>query len=240
MILTIKLVIFDFDGVLVDSEYISAQVTTHHLEKYGIKTTLEQTLKRFVGMHDETRRKHLAEDIGSENVGNFIKETKEFSLMAYQKLLLPLTNVEDILSNLTLPFCIASNSQKKSLTQKLAITNLKRFFKNSSLYVGSMVKNPKPAPDIYLYASEKQNVSPAECLVVEDSVHGIKAAVSAGMNVIGYYGASHCYKGYEDLLLKAGAKTVFNDIAYLPHIITRFNEELKRQKIRAVHDSDII
>lgn len=233
--MAIKLVIFDFDGVLVDSEYINAQVTTRHLEKYGVRTTLSKTLKRFVGMHDETRRKHLAQDIGVENVDNFIKETKEFSLLAYQKLLLPLKNVEDTLKQLHLPFCIASNSQMTSLTQKLAITNLKRFFKKNTLYVGSMVEHPKPAPDIYIHAALKQKVSPHECLVIEDSVHGIHAATSAGMHVIGYYGASHCYDGYENSLLKAGAKTIFNDMSYLPQIITRYNAEIKNQRIRSQH-----
>ncbi|PCI85200.1 MAG: hypothetical protein COB24_13740 [Hyphomicrobiales bacterium] len=82
-----------------------------------------------------------------------------------------------------------------------------------------MVAKPKPAPDLYLYAAEMHRVNADECLVIEDSVHGIRAAVTANMPVIGYYGASHCLNGYEVNLEKAGAKILFNDMRELSTII---------------------
>lgn len=217
--MSIKLVIFDFDGVLVDSEFITGQITCEHLSEYGHETDLETVLKKYVGMHDNIRRKHLAEILGEHRVDRFMAETKDLSLLMYEKKLSPLKNVEYALENLRLPICIASNSRLSSLKQKLSITKLNRFFHEKKLFVGGMVENPKPAPDIYLLAAEMHNVEPHECLVIEDSVHGINAAVSANMRVIGYYGASHCYEGYHLSLKNAGACALFNDMVELPKII---------------------
>ena len=217
--MAIKLIIFDFDGVLVDSEYLTSIVTTECLNKRGVDTKLEDTLKRFVGMHEDVKREHIAKDIGAENVDAFISETKLLTLQSYKKNLVPFKHVEPILKNLQIPFCVASNSRLISLEQKLKITKLNEFFNQQNIYVGSMVEKPKPAPDLYLLTAKMQNVKIEECLVIEDSVHGINAAVAAKMKVIGFYGASHCYHGYEKTLLDAGAQMVFKDLSEIPNII---------------------
>ncbi|MBL1241569.1 MAG: HAD family phosphatase [OCS116 cluster bacterium] len=217
--MTIKLIIFDFDGVLVDSEYIAGQVTTQELHLHGVQTDLDTTLRRFVGMHDTVMRAHLAEDVGEAHVDEFLKVIKEKSRLAYYDRLTPLPGAVDMLASLELPLCIGSNSRFSSLKDKLEITKLNRFFSEDRLYVGSMVPKPKPAPDLYLHAAQQHDVSPAECLVIEDSAHGIKAAVDAKMSVIGFYGASHCYDGYEQKLKQAGADILFDQLSEIPGII---------------------
>ena len=126
--MAIKLIIFDFDGVLVDSEYLTSIVTTECLNKRGVNTKLENTLKRFVGVHEDVEREHITKDIGVENVDEFISETKLLTLESYKKDLVPFEHVELILENLGVPFCVASNSRLISLEQKLEITKLNRFF----------------------------------------------------------------------------------------------------------------
>ncbi|MBL1421904.1 MAG: HAD-IA family hydrolase [Alphaproteobacteria bacterium] len=217
--MTIKLIIFDFDGVLVDSEYIAGQVTTEALRKYGVKTDLDTTLRRFVGMHDTVMRGHLAEDVGEAHVDEFLNLVKENTHLAYRDQLVPLPGAVEMLAELDLPLCIGSNSRLAGLKSKLEITKLNRFFSEDRLYVGSMVPKPKPAPDLYLHVAEQHNVLPAECIVIEDSAHGINAAVDAKMPVIGFYGASHCYDGYEQKLKKAGADILFNQLREIPNII---------------------
>lgn len=220
--MTIKLMIFDFDGVLVDSEYIACQMTFKLLTEYGIKTSLDAVLHRFVGMHDTKMRALLATDVGDENVDEFLKKAQQMSYEAYVKQLVPMAGSIEMLKQIKLPKCIASNSRHKSLISKLAITKLDQYFASDRLYVGSMVAHPKPAPDLYLYAAKLHNVAPSECLVIEDSVLGINAAVAAKMPVIGYYGASHCYPGYEQKLLDAGANIVFKNLIDLPNIISDY------------------
>lgn len=212
----VELLIFDFDGVLVDSEYITGQVTCNHLKKYGVKTDLNTTLRKYVGMHDSVRRKYLSLDIGESRVDKFIEETKAISLQVYKDRLKPIDNTTLMLNQLDIPYCIASNSRMSSLKQKLEITGLDAYFSTNQLFVGSMVKNPKPAPDIYLLAAEKHNTPADNCLVIEDSVHGINSAIGANMRVFGFYGASHCYENYELSLINAGAELVFNDLLKCP------------------------
>lgn len=224
--MTVKLIIFDFDGVLVDSEYLTSIVTTECLMQLGVKTSLETTLKRFVGRHEDVKREQISKDIGAENVDAFIVKTKSLTLESYEKNLVPFRHVELMLENLNIPFCVASNSRLISLEQKLRITKLNKFFDQQNIFVGSMVEKPKPAPDLYLYAAKMHNVRIEECLVIEDSVHGIHAAVAAGMKVIGYYGASHCYQGYEKTLTNAGAQMVFNDFSEIATIIEQYRSDV--------------
>ncbi|MBL1420864.1 MAG: HAD family phosphatase [Alphaproteobacteria bacterium] len=218
-ILAIKLIIFDFDGVLVDSEFIAGQVMTKQLNELGIDINLARILQLFVGLDDIAKRLLLTDYIGASEVEGFILETKRLSRMAYMKQLKPLPFVESMLENLPIAKCIASNSHPDSLKIKIKASKLDRFFSEDKLYFGAMVAKPKPAPDLYLHAADMHKVDADECLVIEDSVHGVRAAVAANMPVIGYYGASHCFNGYEVNLEKAGANTSFNDMRELLTII---------------------
>ena len=215
----IKLVIFDFDGVLVDSEYLVAQVRAELLEKYNKNIDLETSLNKFIGLHEDVVNSLIAEQIGEDNLVNFITDYQTGMLLAIDERLLKINNVDVALAQIKQPFCIGSNSALGSLKHKIKATGLVKHFNSTSLFVGDMVAKPKPAPDIYLLAAKQYNVKPEHCLVVEDSVAGIKAALAANMQVIGFYGASHCYEGYQHKLLLAGAKTVFKDMRDLQTIL---------------------
>ncbi|PCI85199.1 MAG: hypothetical protein COB24_13735 [Hyphomicrobiales bacterium] len=131
-ILAIKLIIFDFDGVLVDSEFIAGQVMTKQLNELGIKTNLATILQLFVGLDDIAKRLLLVDIIGTSEVEVFILETKRLSRMAYMKRLKPLPFVESMLENLSIAKCIASNSHPDSLKVKVKASKLDRFFRKIS------------------------------------------------------------------------------------------------------------
>lgn len=215
----IELIIWDFDGVLVDSEYIAGQVRTEMLIEHGVDADLDTVLKRFVGVHRDVLRQHLINDIGAERIEAFTADLKIRNRSAFEERLQPLPHALEVVAALTQPLCIGSNSSLASLLYKLEMTGLDKFFPEEKLYVGDMFDNPKPAPDIYLHAAKVHSVKPENCLVIEDSVAGTNAAVAAGMPVIGYYGASHCYAGYEAKLIEAGSLVTFNDMRELHDIM---------------------
>lgn len=220
--MAIELVIFDFDGVLVDSEYIAGQTMAENLKNYDCDMGLDIVLKDFVGMHDQDMLHQLSIYIGADRVEQFMLETKKLTLEAYKARLKVIKDVELVLNEINIPICIASNSRLTSLNSKLKITKLNKYFDADKLFVGAMVAKPKPAPDIFLHAAKYNKVDTNNCLVVEDSVPGTIAAIAAGMNVVGFHGASHCYDGYENKLLAANAQLTFNQMKQLPDIIKQF------------------
>lgn len=217
----IELIIWDFDGVLVDSEYIAGQVRTEMLLEHGVDTNLDTVLKRFVGVHGDVMRQHLINDIGAHRIEAFTADLRLRSRVAFEARLKLLPHAKQVVAALQQPLCIGSNSSLASLLYKLEMTGLDRYFPEEKLYVGAMFDNPKPAPDIYLHAAKVHGVEPKNCLVIEDSVPGTQAAIAAGMPVVGYYGASHCYDGYENKLTEAGSLLTFNDMRELHTIIEK-------------------
>jgi beta-phosphoglucomutase-like phosphatase (HAD superfamily) len=107
-----------------------------------------------------------------------------------------------------MPVCVASNSYPDRLHHSLEVTGLWKFF-DPHVFSAAMVERGKPAPDLFLFAAERLNVSPADCLVIEDSVHGTIAAQAAGMTVVGFCGGSHCKTGHAERLLGAGCMRTF-------------------------------
>ncbi|MCJ8323369.1 MAG: HAD family phosphatase [Rhizobiales bacterium] len=208
----IKLIIFDFDGVLVDTEFPIAKIRTELLSQYGMEISLDQCLKFFTGLHNDTANKIIADEIGQDKLAAFIDEFNKRVEVCFQQNVAQIAYVDDMLAKITLPISIASNSDYDSLQLKLKVSKLDKYFPPESIFVASMVSEPKPAPDVYLLAAETYKVAPEACLVIEDSGVGITAALSANMQVIGFFGASHCYEGYEDKLSVAGAELLFDDM----------------------------
>ncbi len=215
----IELIIFDFDGVICDSEYIAAEVTTQLLIEHGVDTTLDKVLLTLVGLQADDKARALSKLICMDKIPQFMLEVKNRSRVAYYERLKTLPYVDEIIPMLTQQLCIGSNSSLESLLVKLKIIGMEPYFPKQRLYVSSLVANPKPAPDIYLHAAKTHNVKPENCLVIEDSDHGTHAAVAAGIPVIGYHAASHCYEGYEQRLTDAGALTLFKNMRELPEIL---------------------
>ncbi|WP_299680095.1 HAD family phosphatase [uncultured Roseobacter sp.] len=219
-----KLVIFDFDGVIADSEVISLSTLKSALHQFGVKLSLEETRKTFLGTSLKTITSHVAEH-GTGNSENFpdIWESELFARFAGE--LQPVPHVFDLISRLEqnqMPFCIASSSTFKRLNAALKAMDVADRFHH--VFSAEQVSRGKPAPDLFEFAASKMQVDPEDCLVIEDSPHGIRAARSARMRAVGFTGGCHLdtlQNEHGDVLCNAGAEMVlrsFGDFAKLDMI----------------------
>jgi HAD superfamily hydrolase (TIGR01509 family) len=203
----IELVIFDCDGVLVDSEPLSAIAHQRVFNKHGVDISLE-VFRRCIGMKQKDILELLHSITGfmlpDSNIPEIWVETK--ALLAEQ--LQPTKDFSTFIKALEHARCVASSSSIERIHFSLGLTDLSQYFTQDRVFSSSMVKHGKPAPDLFLYAADKCDAAPARCLVVEDSQYGVQAAVAAGMNVIGYTGGGHADDGLKSRLNNAGAEIV--------------------------------
>jgi HAD superfamily hydrolase (TIGR01509 family) len=206
------LIIFDCDGVLVDSEVLSCRCLSHALAGYGIELDVDQALDLFLGRSVTAVFEHY-EALGRPIPRQFATELKMGVRAAFVSSLQAVEGVSSILEELRIPYCVASSSDVDRVSLSLSLTGLAPHF-NSHLYTSQMVKRGKPAPDLFLYAAERMKAEPHRTLVIEDSVSGVRAAKAAGMTVWGFVGGSH-YQSRDgrDILLGAGADRVFERMA---------------------------
>jgi HAD superfamily hydrolase (TIGR01509 family) len=202
------LVIFDCDGVLVDSELLSCQCLSDELSEFGISLTLAQALELFLGRSTSAVTQHFRE-LGQAVPVDFPVRLKSRVLTAFERALQPIPDVETVLSGLRAPYCVASSSDLDRVALSLKLTGLAPHF-GDRIYTAQMVVHGKPAPDLFLYAAEKMGAQPVRTLVIEDSVSGMQAAKAAGMMVWGFVGGSH-YSARDGraILSAAGADRVF-------------------------------
>ena len=205
---TIELVIFDCDGVLIDSEVLANSSEVEFLKEFGIEIELDEYMRRFLGKSNKDVVRELEDEFGEVLPGDFWARAQTALFTTFRNELQPTQGIKTLLENLALPKCIASSSSLKRLDVSLTATNLKDYF-HPHIYSGEQVENGKPAPDLFLMAAEKFQIAPENCLVIEDSPHGVVAAVAAGMYAVGYTGASHIKAGHEEKLRAVGAKQVF-------------------------------
>jgi HAD superfamily hydrolase (TIGR01509 family) len=203
-----KYVIFDCDGVLVDSEILANRVEVEIKNQLGIPITLEEQIKKFTGCaqnHPDvlTELQRLPK--------NYLQLVDSRCDEVYRAELKAIAGVVDTLKALNLPKCVASSSEPDYLEMKLNLTNLKHFFPDA-IFHGRLVAKSKPEPDLFLHAVNRMGWKPEECLVIEDSEHGVKAGRAAGMIVCGFLGGAHNYPGHADRLLQAGADYIISDI----------------------------
>jgi len=196
------LIIFDCDGVLVDSELLSCRCLSEVLSEFGIELSPDQALELFLGRSTASIELYYRE-IGQMVPDGFLARLKSRVLTTFKGALQPIPEVGSVLSDLRAPFCVASSSDIDRVSLSLDVTGLAPYF-NDRLYTAQMVKRGKPAPDLFLYAAEKMQALPARTLVVEDSVSGIEAAKAAGMTVWGFVGGSH-YRSRDGRGILAGA-----------------------------------
>jgi HAD superfamily hydrolase (TIGR01509 family) len=211
-----KLVIFDCDGVLVDSERITNQVFIEMLNELGISLTIEDMHEQFVGYSMSQCLDKITVILGNPPPSEFLPVYRTRTRKALESGLLPVPGIEDALDRLALPTCVASSGDHEKMRATLGITGLWSRFEGRIFSVTEVV-NPKPAPDIFLYAARKLNVSPTDCVVVEDTPTGVTAAVAAGMTVFGYCGLTPAHR-----LQAAGAHRVFGRMSDLPDLIQEF------------------
>ncbi|RCL03850.1 MAG: family IA [Candidatus Tokpelaia sp. JSC161] len=215
-----QLVIFDCDGVLVDSEYISAQINSELLNNAGFPISHQELLKNYAGLVFDDILKAIEQKNNILFPSTLLNASQALFLKQMQTDLFPIVGVRENIQSLKIPYCVCSNSASSSIKNMLRLTNLYDLFKErifSASEVGS--KKAKPAPDVYLYAAHTYKVQPEKVMVLEDSVHGVTAAKKAGMRVIGFTGGRHAWSGISHDLMKAGAETTIRRHADLVTVI---------------------
>ncbi|HLZ05111.1 MAG TPA: HAD family hydrolase [Bradyrhizobium sp.] len=208
----LDLIIFDCDGVLVDSEVLSCGCLSEALATCGIELKLADALELFLGRSMAAVLQHYGAQ-GRMLPDYFLPDLKARVRQAFQASLQPIPGVGSLLSGLRTPHCVASSSDLDRVSLSLALTGLAPHF-DGRLYTSQMVERGKPAPDLFLYAAAKMQAEPHKTLVIEDSVSGVAAARAAGMKVWGFVGGSH-YESRDGraILYNAGANRVFDRMA---------------------------
>jgi HAD superfamily hydrolase (TIGR01509 family) len=215
-----ELVIFDCDGVLVDSEPIINQVHAHVLTACGYPITEQNLVERFCGMSDPEMLEIIEREWGCALPASYAERVGLMIEAGFRQSLAPIEGVAEALDSLTLPICVASSSSLAQIRQKLEITGLLGRF-GEHLFSATMVARGKPAPDLFLYAAQRLATVPDRCLVIEDSPAGIDAALAAGMTAIGFSGGSHCGPDHGARLQKHGAAPVMDYMLELPAAIAK-------------------
>lgn len=209
------LILFDCDGVLVDSELIGNRVLASHLSAHGYPMTATECMKMFIGM---TIPKVVAavRDAGVDLPDDFEATLRAKDEVAFQRDLKPVAGVVAALHRLEgVSKAVASSGSRAKISANLALTGLARFFPEDRRFSAEMVRHPKPAPDLFLLAAERCGERPDRTTVIEDTPLGIAAARAAGMRAIGFVGGSHAGPELADVLRKAGAERVVADMAEL-------------------------
>jgi HAD superfamily hydrolase (TIGR01509 family) len=206
------LIIFDCDGVLVDSEVISCRCLFEVLSKHGIETDADRIFQQFLGRSPRAVAEHY------QALGRVIPETFAVELAArvhasFARALRPMPDVERVLRSLDVRYCLASSSDIERICLSLSLTGLTAFF-DGRIFSSQMVRRGKPAPDLFLHAAQRMQVAPCRALVIEDSPSGVQAAKAAGMTVWGFIGGTHYASRDGRALLKAaGADRIFDRMA---------------------------
>ena len=213
-----ELIIFDCDGVLIDSQLIQCEVDASELARFGLDISAEILLRRFNGVSTLDMLRMIELETGITFPNDFEARRDQLVDEAYHKNLKPIPGVERVLHSLAIPKCVASNAQLNRLTQALRISGLHDLF-SPYIFGADMVAKPKPHPDLFLFAADQMNVSASRCIVIEDSVAGIQAAKAAGMTVFGFCGGTHCLTDHAIKLESAGAVRVYDRMARLPDLI---------------------
>jgi HAD superfamily hydrolase (TIGR01509 family) len=214
------LVIFDCDGVLVDSEVISCRAHAATLTRHGYPITADQVLDRFLGVSDREARQTIEAELGRSLPGDFEAQMKQAALQRYADELQLVPHIAETIAAIDLPKCVASSGTPEKIRHGLTCAGLYDLLA-PHIFSAGQVKRGKPAPDLFLFAAEQMKASPERCIVIEDSIPGVTGAVAAGMTVLGFHGGSHCRPGYADPLRAAGACVTFDDMRELPALIGR-------------------
>jgi HAD superfamily hydrolase (TIGR01509 family) len=211
------LVIFDCDGVLVDTEGVSNTVMSASLARHGYRISVEDCRLRFVGRTVEAVQAAVENEIGRKLGADWPERVRTETEAAFEQGVRPIPGVEDAITAVIgagLPYCVASSGKFSKMRKSLGRTGLLPHFE-SVLFSAEQVQRGKPAPDLFLFAAERMGVAPAACVVIEDSVPGVQAGLAAGMCVLAYAGDPMSVKSG---LLDAGAQAFF-DMVELPRLL---------------------
>ena len=182
---SLDLVIFDCDGVLVESEPLACRIYVQMWEEIGIRLDYEETLRQFHGVTLARRVESTARDYGWAPPADFVSIFNERLSALTERELHPVPHIHELIESLTIPKCVASNGSREEINLRLKVARLTHYFGNS-IFSGVEVPHPKPAPDVFLAAARSFGVHPSRCVVIEDSELGVTAAVAAGMTAYGH------------------------------------------------------
>ncbi|HEY0785302.1 MAG TPA: HAD family phosphatase [Acidobacteriaceae bacterium] len=211
-------ILFDCDGVLIDSEILVCRIAAEELTELGYPVTTEDVIRRFAGRPDSEMKAEIEAEWGQPLPETYRERVNARTYQAYGSELRIMPGIAEALRELDLPVCVASSSFPEKLELGLRTVGLyDRFAPN--VVSATLVPHGKPEPDVFLFAAGWMKTSPMRCLVVEDSVAGVHASKRAGMDVLGFAGGSHCDADHPQRLLDAGASTVFEDMRELPALI---------------------
>lgn len=216
-----RLVIFDCDGVLIDSEIIAARAQSRALAEHGIAITPQEAARRFAGIPDADMWQTLQDENARALPADFARQYADRLQDTFRQELRALPGVRETLAALRqrgMAYCVASSSTPPKLEAALKLVGLWEEFAPNA-FSTAQVAHGKPAPDVFLFAARQMRTAILECVVVEDSVPGVRAACAARMRAVGYIGASHNGPDQRKRLLDEGAFEVIDDLRRLSEII---------------------
>lgn len=223
--MTTDLVIFDCDGVLVDSEIIAARVEAELITRAGYEISQEEISEAYAGLTFKDILLRIEEKARIPFQASLIDQAEALTDKRLAVEVRAIEGAREAVASVRWPRCVCSNSSSARLDLMLGKVGLKPYFEGR---IFSALDTPsgrtKPAPDVFLHAASTLGADPAKTFVIEDSVHGITGAKAAGMRVIGFTGASHSYPGHADALTDAGAETVIRRWAELRPVLTALAE----------------
>ncbi|MBN14584.1 MAG: hydrolase [Pelagibacterium sp.] len=222
------LIIFDCDGVLVDSEPIAIDVLVETVAALGVHIPAEIAYRDFLGRTFKTVSASLAGDHGVTMDDTALEDMRHRLYARYKSALKPMPGIADVLDALDIPACVASSSVSERIEISLKLTGLYDRFA-PDIYSATMVARGKPAPDLFLFAAEQMGFAPAECVVIEDSPAGVAAAKAAGMAVIAFTGGSHIGPaGLKPQLAALNPDALIDDLHNLPSALRSLSRKISR------------
>lgn len=224
------LLIFDCDGVLVDSEPLSVSVLVEALNRRGVVIGEDEAYARFLGRSLSTLAQILHDDFDHSIDAAFLDDLRRALYDRFCHSLKPVRGVAETLDALDCPRCVASSSQPERIRLSLRLTGLLERFE-PHIFSASMVEHGKPAPDLFLHAARAMGAEPTDCIVIEDSPAGIEAAQRAGMTVFAFTGGSHAgAPGYRERIAALSPDAVFDAMPDLIHLVRKHMEGPDRHR----------
>jgi HAD superfamily hydrolase (TIGR01509 family) len=213
-----RLLIYDCDGTLIDSETIAGAVCAEAARSLGLAYTTEAYNLKFTGVPGHITWKMLAEELGRPLPEGLNDRVDAEIRRRFEDELEVIAGVREAVAAIGGARCVASSTELQHLRKNLVATGLMDLF-DPAVFSASQVRRGKPAPDVFLFAASQMGFDPQECLVVEDSVNGVTAARRAGMRVIGFVGAGHATDALPARLMAAGALTIVKHMDDLPEVV---------------------
>jgi HAD superfamily hydrolase (TIGR01509 family) len=212
------LLIFDCDGVLVDSEALACEIDAQVLTGIGLPYSAGDIARKFVGVSFKDMVARLEADHECTLPADLGAQIDSALFAKFETDLKPIEGVREAILSLPYPRCVASSSTPDRIALSLRITGLADLFDH--VFSATQVARGKPAPDLFLHAAERMGAAPRDCVVIEDSSAGVQGALAAGMRVIGFTGGTHCGPEHAEKLRQAGAPVVIERMNDLFEVVS--------------------